>query len=89
MVSGGKGAQTLQETSARNIFVEYALPQSLNQSPAASATFSLPCYIDPLVRLLVSDTSTFKESSLIDQSDLRHLNSHGKTDEEDFLSNFI
>ena len=42
-----------------------------------------------MVRLLVSDTSTFKESSLIDQSGLRHLNSNGKTDEEDFLSNFI
>lgn len=89
VVSGDKGAQTLQGTSARsNIFVEYGLPQSLNQSLAASATFSLPCYADPLVRLLVSDTSTFKWSSLI-ESDLRHLYGNGKTDEENFLSNFI
>lgn len=55
VVSGDKGAQTLQGTSARsNIFVEYGLLQSLNQSLAASATFSLPCYADPLVRLLLA-----------------------------------
>ena len=90
VVSGDKGDQTLQGTSARNnIFVEYGLPQSLNQTLAASATFSLPCYADPLVRLLVSDTNTFKGSSLIDQSNLRHLYGNGKTDEENFLSNFI
>ena len=95
VVSGDKGAQTLQGTSARNkIFVEYGLPQSLNQSLAASATFSLHCYADPLVRLLVSDTSTFKGSSLIEPpvsslGDLRHLYGNGNTDEENFLSNFI
>jgi len=71
VVSGDKKAQTLQGTSARNnILVEYGLPQSLNQSLAASASFSLPYYADPLVRLLVSDTSTFKGSSVIGQSDL-------------------
>ena len=42
-----------------------------------------------MVRLLVSDTSTFKGSSLVDQSALRHLYGNGKTDEENFLSNFI
>ena len=42
-----------------------------------------------MVRLLVSDTSTFKGNSLIDQSDLRYLYGNGKTDKENFISNFI
>ena len=42
-----------------------------------------------MVRLLVNDTSTFKGNSLIDQSDLRHLYGNGKTNKENFISNFI
>ena len=41
------------------------------------------------MRLLVSDASSFKGSSLIDQNDLSHLYGNRKTDEEKLLSNFI
>lgn len=39
--------------------------------------------------LLFSDPRNFKGSSLIDQNDLRCLNGNGKTDDENFLFNFI
>lgn len=89
VVSGDKGAPKSQETASNNIHAEYGLQQSLNQSLVASATFLLPCYTDPLAKLLFSDPRNFKGSSLIDQNDLRCLNGNGKTDDENFLFNFI
>ena len=47
--------------------VAYGLPQSGSQSFSSSSTFSLPIFSLPLVRLLVSDASSFKGSTLIDQ----------------------
>lgn len=88
--TSGSKANSLQETWAgSNVPVEYGLPQALIQSLYASVSFCLPCYKDPLVKLLVSDVSNFKGSGRIDQNDLRQLYGNGRTDEENFLSNFI
>ena len=93
VISGEEKAQILQETVAvpNNIQVNvaYGLPQSLSQSLASSSNFSLPILSLPLVKLLVSDSSSFRGSSLIDLNDLSHLYGNGKTDEKKFLSNFI
>lgn len=64
-------------------------PQALIQLFTATASFLSLCYKDPLVKLLVRDFVNFKGSGIIDESEVRHLHVSSKTDEENFLSNFI
>lgn len=88
--SAASGPNPPQGASAGSrVHVEYGLPQALAQILSGSDSFLFPCYKEPFVKLLVSDISNFSGSGIIDENDLRHLFGNGKTDEDNFLSNFV
>ena len=74
------------------VYVQHGLPPEITSSSMLKnslLTFQLPPFLAPLIDSIASGRIAFGGSHLVGTDDLKSLYGHGKTSEENWLTNFV